>query len=316
MDVNLRRHSRERAQGEYSLCWQDDRGAARSAQAQGADLSVSGIGLRCTVAIAAGSEVYVEQLGGSIKGYCTVRHCTARDGCNVLGLEFHSERTAAAGSARSDELDHYEFLQISPKAGQEVVHRVFRYMAARFHPDNPATGDLEKFLALKRAYDVLSDPERRARYDASRDHREVEPDPIFNMDGFVNGIEGEVNRRLAILALLYNKRRTSPGEPGISVWDLERRMALPREYLDFAIWYLKAKGYLTMADNSDLTLTASGVDYVEANADNNATLDKLLQASSRSVTDLGTDRENGRSPRGSYRLPQPKSNLEGEHQPS
>jgi curved DNA-binding protein len=160
-----------------------------------------------------------------------------------------------------------------------------RRRAGRFYPDNPDSGDIEKFLALNRVYDTLSDPDRRSNYDAKREQLEAAPDPIFSMSTFVNGIEGEVNRRLAILAMLYNKRRTNGSQPGISLWDLERKMALPREHLEFAVWYLKAKGYLAMGDNADLTLTALGVDYVETNADRNVTLDKLLHAGSKCPAD-------------------------------
>ena len=64
-------------------------------------------------------------------------------------------------------LDYYEFLQISPNAEPNTVSRVYRFLAARFHPDIPETGDAEKFVLLKQAYDVLSDPERRAEYDAT-----------------------------------------------------------------------------------------------------------------------------------------------------
>jgi curved DNA-binding protein CbpA len=90
-------------------------------------------------------------------------------------------------------------------------------MASRFHPDHPATGDSEKFLLLKHAYEVLSDPERRAEYDAKRESREVRPNPIFEMSEFVNGIEGETNRRLGVLSLLYTRRRTNPEDPRISL---------------------------------------------------------------------------------------------------
>ena len=68
-------------------------------------------------------------------------------------------------------LDYYEFLQISPHADNETIHRVYRYLAARFHPDNPETGDPEKFFLLKSAYDVLSDPERRSEYDREYETR-------------------------------------------------------------------------------------------------------------------------------------------------
>ncbi len=65
-------------------------------------------------------------------------------------------------------IDYYEFLQISPNADQDTIHRVYRFLAARFHPDNPDSGDADTFNQLKTAYDVLSDEDRRAEYDASR----------------------------------------------------------------------------------------------------------------------------------------------------
>ena len=57
--------------------------------------------------------------------------------------------------------DYYEVLQISRKADLETIHRVYRLMAARFHPDNPRTGDTEIFLRLNQAYEVLGDPDKR-----------------------------------------------------------------------------------------------------------------------------------------------------------
>jgi len=64
--------------------------------------------------------------------------------------------------------DYYEVLQISRKADIETIHRVYRMMATRFHPDNPVTGSTETFLPLKRAYQVLADPQRRTQYDGTR----------------------------------------------------------------------------------------------------------------------------------------------------
>ena len=62
--------------------------------------------------------------------------------------------------------DFYEVLQISPNADPDTVHRVYRLLAQRFHPDNQSTGDSEKFRMLTEAYQVLGDPERRAEYGA------------------------------------------------------------------------------------------------------------------------------------------------------
>ena len=59
--------------------------------------------------------------------------------------------------------DYYEILQISPTAEPETVHRVYRLLAQRCHPDNKETGDEAQFRQLSEAYYVLSDPGRRAQ---------------------------------------------------------------------------------------------------------------------------------------------------------
>ena len=181
--------------------------------------------------------------------------------------------------------DYYEFLQISPNAEPDTIHRVYRFMAGRFHPDNLATGDAQKFFLLKQAYEVLSDPERRAQYDATRRNQVSQPAPLYTCIDFMDNMEGELNRRLAVLAVLYIQRRSNPYNPEVSLLDIERRMGFPRDYLEFTAWYLRNKGYITRADNSDFTLTAEGVDFVETQRVHIPVLDKLLTDSNGS--DLG-----------------------------
>jgi curved DNA-binding protein len=172
--------------------------------------------------------------------------------------------------------DYYEFLQISPNAEPDTIHRVYRFLAVRLHPDNPETGDSEKFFVLKQAYDVLSDPARRAAYDAARTKEPAQQVPLSTTIDFMDNMEGELNRRLAVLALLYIQRRTNPYRPEVSLMDVENRMGFPRDYLEFTAWYLRNKGYITRADNSDFTLTAEGVDFVESQRVNIPILNKLL----------------------------------------
>lgn len=172
--------------------------------------------------------------------------------------------------------DYYEFLQISPNAEPDTIHRVFRFMAVRLHPDNPNTGDAEKFFLLKQAYEVLSDPARRAQYDATRRNEVCQPVPLSSWIDFMDNMEGELNRRLAVLAVLYFQRRTNPSKPAVSFIEIEKRMGFPRDYLEFTAWYLQKKGYITRADNSDFALTAEGVDFVETQRMNIPVLDKLL----------------------------------------
>src|SRR3954447_22238248 len=178
------------------------------------------------------------------------------------------------------EEDYYEVLQISRHADIETIHRVYRMMATRFHPDNPRTGDTETFLRLKRAYQVLSDPEQRAKYDDLCMIEDDAPLPIFELKDFVYGLSGEINRRLGVLALLYNRRRANEDNPGLSVLDLEKRMAFPREHLNFALWYLRVKGYIRQEDNSDCGITAEGIDFIEKHSSTDELINRLIHSGS------------------------------------
>jgi len=114
--------------------------------------------------------------------------------------------------------DYYEFLQISPHADADTIHRVYRFLAARLHPDNKETGHAENFQLLKKAYDVLSNPVTRSAYDASRGYET--PPPFSATVDFMDQLDGEVNRRLAVLAVLYFRRRTSPNFPEVSLAEI------------------------------------------------------------------------------------------------
>jgi len=173
-------------------------------------------------------------------------------------------------------IDYYELLQISPNAEPQTIQRVYRMLAARYHPDNPATGDKERFLLLQEAYRVLSNPELRSAYNARYQARRLEPLPVFETKEFLVGIEAETNRRLGILCLLYSRRRTHPERPSLSMLELESLMAIPREHLEFTTWYLKQKNYITRDDSGELAITAEGVDFVESKAPENRPLYKLI----------------------------------------
>jgi molecular chaperone DnaJ len=59
--------------------------------------------------------------------------------------------------------DLYELLGLTQEASQDDIKRAYRRRAREHHPD--AGGDEEAFKAVTHAYQVLSDPEKRARYD-------------------------------------------------------------------------------------------------------------------------------------------------------
>lgn len=273
-----RKEQRRFTNAVIAVAWQDQRGQSRSVRARGLNVSKSGMRIESSEELPLDALVSLQAERHELNGKATVRNCTRRGSAYVVGLEFSEETKRSLRLPLVDAIDFYEVLQVSQNAEPETIHRVYRIMAARFHPDNPQTGDSERFLLLNDAYEVLSDPEKRALYDAARRVGECQPLPAFELKEFVDGIEGEQNRRLGVLCLLYNRRRCDMDHPGLSLLDLERLMSFPREYLSFAVWYLRDRGFLQMGDNSDYVLTAAGADHVESNSPRNAVFYKLLRA--------------------------------------
>lgn len=68
----------------------------------------------------------------------------------------------------SQERDYYSILGIAREASAEEIKRAYFEAAQRLHPDrNKAAGETELFLEVQQAYETLSNPKRRAQYDAT-----------------------------------------------------------------------------------------------------------------------------------------------------
>ncbi len=62
--------------------------------------------------------------------------------------------------------DYYDLLGVSRDADADTLKRAYRRLARQYHPDiNKEPGAEDKFKEIGRAYEVLSDPQTRARYD-------------------------------------------------------------------------------------------------------------------------------------------------------
>ena len=66
----------------------------------------------------------------------------------------------------ADQVDPYAELGVSKDASSEEIRRAYRQVARRYHPDvNRDSGGSERFAAAALAYEILSDPAARGRYD-------------------------------------------------------------------------------------------------------------------------------------------------------
>ena len=161
-------------------------------------------------------------------------------------------------------VDHYEVLQISVNAEPETIHRVYRILAQRYHPDNVETGNGSRFRQIAEAYRVLSNPEERARYDAQHERQQQERWRLVKLGETADtDFDVEQRLRMTVLEVLFTKRRVEPDQPGVFHLELEKLTGRPREHLEFTIWYLVQKKLVQRTDNSLLAITADGIDYLE-----------------------------------------------------
>ena len=66
--------------------------------------------------------------------------------------------------------DHYEVLQVHRTAHPDVIQAAYRRLALLYHPDrNPSNEATAMMARLNEAYEVLSDPKRRAKYDREQE---------------------------------------------------------------------------------------------------------------------------------------------------
>jgi molecular chaperone DnaJ len=128
--------------------------------------------------------------------------------------------------------DYYEVLGVSKSASADDIKRAYRRMAIKYHPDkNPDNKEAEtKFKECAEAYEVLSDPEKRQRYDqfgheglrgiGMRDYSHMRWQDIGSIFEDIFGF-GD----LGDLFGMGGRRRTRPGAPARG-YDLETSVDL------------------------------------------------------------------------------------------
>jgi hypothetical protein len=192
---------------------------------------------------------------------CLVCRCSAVENDKyVVGMSFEpSPGPSATNPATPASTDHYETLQLSRNANLDMIQRVFRILAQRYHPDNLETGNPELFREIVEAHRVLGDPEQRASYDARLGAQTQNRFKIFDTWQNSRGVEAEKRKRQGILSLLYGKRLTEPHQPALTMRDFEDMLGCPREHLEFSLWFLRENKWIQRGDNNKFEITCLGV---------------------------------------------------------
>jgi curved DNA-binding protein len=161
--------------------------------------------------------------------------------------------------------DHYDVLGIDPRADSETLQSAYAELAQKYHPGNPATGDQEAFDAVNAAYEVLSDPAQRFAFDNLKGIGEDASCPVFSGTAFFESLGSDAGLRVALLCILYERRKTKPLKPGLPMRYVEAMLNAELDELFFVLWYAKQRGWVTSDDKSNLLITVQGMDYLDSN---------------------------------------------------
>lgn len=270
-----RRRSRQKAQDDNQIDIAVERagGGEIAMSARLIDTSEWGIGIESNTPMVVGAVMKVWGPGlPNAKQRDSARrvhavHCrTVGDKAYRIGCAFEeAPKSNAADSVKAEASmsDYYETLQVSATADQDTIHRVYRILAQRYHPDNPETGNQSAFQAVLAAYQTLSDPEKRAAYDVRYQASKSLRWEIFEKPTDVEGVEIQKRMRAGILAALYALRVKSPEAPGITMRELEQLLNCPREHMEFPLWYLRRKSLVSAGENGRFAITVEGIDAAE-----------------------------------------------------
>ena len=163
-------------------------------------------------------------------------------------------------------VDYYKIMGIRPDVSREDLERRFHRLAKRYHPDNPQTGNRERFDLIVEAHNMLKDPGKRSKYDVLY-NQIVGTTQTYTDNGSgadTDTVGKDVDIQSKLLSVFYNKRRHNIRDPGVPEMELERIFNCKIESLEFHLWYLKAKRWIEKLENGMLSITVEGIDHMNS----------------------------------------------------
>jgi molecular chaperone DnaJ len=102
-------------------------------------------------------------------------------------------------------MDLYEILGVRPGAGGGEIRRAYRRLARRYHPDiNPGDREAQaRYALVTRAFETLSDPERRRAYEAGVPLEPSPPAPSYGFEGFDFSVQATVGADASTFGELF-----------------------------------------------------------------------------------------------------------------
>lgn len=107
--------------------------------------------------------------------------------------------------------NYYDDLEVSKTASKEVIGKVYKILAKKYHPDTTKEADKvaaeEKFKIISEAYEVLSDDEKRKIYDFELE----KSNPTISLEDYMNVVNQRdyLNNSLKGLQIEFNNFRNS-----------------------------------------------------------------------------------------------------------
>ena len=154
---------------------------------------------------------------------------------------------------------HYDHLEVSQNASQEVIEKMFRFLATKHHPD--AGGDKKRFNKIVEAFEVLRDETTRSNYDSTLKSENQEISRLME-NSKQAGPDAAIRHEL--LCLFYARRREQGASPALGAVAIEKALNLAEEVLEFHLWYFREKGWIARWESGGFAITAEGVDQIDS----------------------------------------------------